>query len=131
MLQSFASGFFPRMRLQKYTFFLIQQKENASGSKISQRQSLQYVFMSILILLFYVILSVFVSWCKRTFYLLPYIGAAQKGMLSVYCFFISPAVIRKSNWASLPSMELSKTYVRSTNHTASAILWRATISLIS
>ena len=58
MLQSFASGFFPRMRLQKYTFFLIQQKENASGSKISQRQSLQYVFMSILILLFYAILSV-------------------------------------------------------------------------
>ena len=58
MLQSFASGFFPRMRLQKYTFFPIQQKENASGNKISQRQSLQYVFMSILILLFYVILSV-------------------------------------------------------------------------
>ena len=65
MLQSFASGFTPRMRLQKYTFFPIQQKENASGSKISQRQSLQYVFMSILILLFYVILSVFVSWCKE------------------------------------------------------------------
>ena len=38
----------------------------------------------------------FVSWCKRTFYLFPYIGAAQKGMLSVYCFFISPAVIRKN-----------------------------------
>ena len=64
MLQSFASGFFPRMRLQKYTFFPIQQKENASGSKINQRQSLQYVFMSILILLFYAILSVLVSWCK-------------------------------------------------------------------
>lgn len=75
--------------------------------KNQQRDSLQYVFMFILILLFYDILSVLVLWCKRTFYLFPYIGAAQKGMWSVYCFFISPAVIRKSNWASLPSMELS------------------------
>ena len=84
MLQSFASGFFPRMRLQKYTFFSIQQKENASGSNISQRRSLQYVFMFILILLFYDILTIMVSWCKRTIITYSFLFTFSNSSSSAY-----------------------------------------------